>query len=131
MKNFIFVVEDDSDDLEMLRNAFSQIGWLKVMFFLSPTELLRMLTLWDKDNLPALLVIDYFMPRMNGDEFSALLAKDMLHNKIPRVAWTQSPTGEMNEKLAATGVTRVFTKPSTFSDYRLLAEEFVTLATQQ
>ena len=96
-KNVMLVVDDDSAVRNSLKFILEVEGF-QVRVYSSAEELL------DEDSLPdpSCLVVDYYMPGMNGLELVAQLrGRDVL---IPAILITPAPSENLRNRAAAAGV---------------------------
>ena len=99
-KNVMLVVDDDSAVRNSLKFILEVEGF-QVRVYSSAEELL------DEDSLPdpSCLVVDYYMPGMNGLELVAQLrGRDVL---IPAILITPAPSENLRNRAAAAGVSIV------------------------
>lgn len=127
MKDSIFVVEDDKDDMSLLHDAFEAIGWENTQFFSSPLDLMKALKSADGAGLPQLVVTDYNMPKLNGFNIVAFLKQNEEYSSIKTVVLTGSVIATEKERLLNAGVSKVFLKPSSFTEYKTIASELVSM----
>ena len=65
---YIILIDDDEDDLEMISAGLEMKG-LKVKTFDSSAKALSYLTLLSSNSkLPSLIILDYNMPKKNGQQ---------------------------------------------------------------
>lgn len=73
-RNFILLAEDDEDDQELIRIAFSKVsGEYQFKIVNNGQELLASLS--EQDNLPCLIILDLNMPVLNGIQTLMALKK--------------------------------------------------------
>ena len=99
-RNVMIVVDDDSAVRNSLKFILEVEGF-QVRIFSSAEELLN------EDSLPdaSCLVVDYYMPGMNGLELVAQLrGRDVL---IPAILITPAPSENLRNRAAAAGVSIV------------------------
>lgn len=86
MKYTILVVEDDDDDVFLLRNHIAECHVdITVVHAHYGPEAIQRLT---DGLLPNLIIADNNMPLMNGYEFVATLKQSALWRHIPILVWT-------------------------------------------
>ena len=114
MNHTVLVVEDERDIREMLGFALSRHGF-KVDAAASAEEALQQL----EGRLPALLIIDWMLPRMSGIDLARRLRNDEHTAALPIIMLTAR--GEETDKLKSfdSGVDDYVTKP--FSPKELVA----------
>ena len=72
-RSYIVLIDDDEDDLKMFSSELEKKG-IKVKTFDSPAEALSYLTpVPGNIELPSLIIMDYNMPKRNGQEVLQLL----------------------------------------------------------
>jgi CheY-like chemotaxis protein len=88
----ILCVDDDEDDLFMLRQAIESIGTdyriLEAFDGVHALELLQEMK--QEGELPCLIVLDINMPRMDGKQTLVALQQDKAFSSIPVVLFTTS-----------------------------------------
>jgi CheY-like chemotaxis protein len=91
MKPTILLVDDDPDDLQLLKEAIRDVD---ANFNLEEAKdgqnALHFLQDGADDRLPCLIVLDINMPVLDGREMLAILKKDERLKKIPVVFFTTS-----------------------------------------
>lgn len=70
----VYVIDDDDDVREVIVFALQNEN-LKVIDFDNAVEALSELKALKADALPGLIIVDYLMPDMNGDEFIEQIRK--------------------------------------------------------
>lgn len=86
----ILLVEDNQDDVELTKRAFSESGFaVRLNFATDGIEALKFLEDSEKD-YPDLILLDINMPKMNGIEFLSSLRKHDEYNYIPVIFLTTS-----------------------------------------
>jgi CheY-like chemotaxis protein len=125
---YILLIDDDEDDLEMFSSELEKKG-IKVKTFDSSTKALFFLTLMSgNDELPSLIIMDYNMPKKNGQQV-LLLIKDSVDTKdIPVVMYSTSMSAVLKEQLSNAGALDCFSKPWTRQELNTQVEIFRELA---
>jgi len=114
----ILYVDDDPDDLAMLREAISEVGTsfqIREAFDgVHALELLRQMT--QENNLPCLIVLDINMPRMDGKQTLVAIQKNKLLSTIPVVLFSTS-SSVLDKMFSQAKNVELITKPI---DYKAL-----------
>lgn len=121
------VVEDDAEDLDLVKQAFTEINYSEVFYFTDAFQLLKYLKTNDTC-LPALIVTDYKMPKIDGFNLVAFLKRNELFGNINVVMLTGIITETEKQRLLTTGVSKVYLKPHSYEKYISLATELANLA---
>lgn len=125
---FIFLVEDDLDDQELIIDAImAQRANIKVKTATNGSKALSELETIDDDALPDLIVLDYNLPELNGSQILELLAKKTRYQDIPKVVWSTSNAGLYEEKCLRLGATAYLVKPSDLKGIQRLATQMIDL----
>jgi CheY-like chemotaxis protein len=109
MSHTVFVIEDEEELREMLREALELNGYTVVTAAEGQQALERISAI---QNL-CLVILDLVMPGMNGWDFFEQLRQRAGYGSVPVVVYTSSPIA------APQGAARVLQKPMTFE--RLLS----------
>ncbi len=125
MKGKILVVEDDLEDVEMIQHAFEVNNWDNVLYFSNVFKVLEYLQTLDEAALPALLVTDYNMPKLNGFNLVAFLRRNPLYSSIKIIMIAGQLPGGEEERLLTAGVEKIYLKPSSMKEYTNIAAELV------
>lgn len=112
----ILLVEDDTDDVELLRDSFAgnnmQIDLLvfsegdKVASFLEAPHF-----------IPQLIVIDFNLPKVHGKEILKMLKKHPDFNAIPLVVFSTSAAKEDIDYSMDYGAAHFITKPTSVDGF--------------
>ncbi len=112
----ILIAEDDPDDRLMLADAFKENRHgSRIEFAGSGEEVLEFLH-GDARDLPALIMLDLNMPRLDGRTLLKILKTDPETCKIPVVVLTTSKAGTDRTGVYELGAAGFFTKPSSFTE---------------
>jgi CheY-like chemotaxis protein len=128
MKEPIFIVEDDRDDFDFMKQAFTEVGARNVSWFGNGFDLIRHLESLDPQALPSLVITDYNLPKIDGFNLASYLKRNERFQGIKLVVLTGSIHDNDKHRLLSAGVSKIFTKPSNFTDYKTIAEELKKLA---
>ncbi|MEJ7625860.1 MAG: response regulator [Ferruginibacter sp.] len=124
---YILLVDDDPDDLMLLREAIESLGENFLVFECKDgRSALNFLKQKQLDNsLPGLIVLDINMPVLDGREVLAILKSDPGLKKIPAVVFTTSSNPADINYCAQFNVA-LFTKPFNISMLEEMAKKIVS-----
>jgi CheY-like chemotaxis protein len=125
---YILLIDDDEDDLEMFSSGLEKKG-IKVKTFDSSTKALFYLTLMsDNKELPSLIIMDYNMPKKNGQQVLSMIKGNAETKNIPVVMYSTSMPDLLKEKLSNAGAQDCFSKPWNTKELNTQVEIFHGLA---
>jgi CheY-like chemotaxis protein len=126
----LLLVEDDVDDRFIMHQSFNELEWNdQVRMFPAAEDMLRYLkNLPDESYYPALIVLDFNMPGLNGAEALRFLKTDKLFSHIPVVIYSTSMKELMKESLKISGALDCYEKGMDPRDYFELARTFKKIA---
>ncbi|MDQ6609318.1 MAG: response regulator [Bacteroidota bacterium] len=124
MSHSILLVEDDADDRYLMHLAFTELAYTEqVKVFNSGEEIFRYLqNLPDASLYPALVVLDFNMPGMNGGEVLMRLKMDEALSQIPVVMYSTGMR-QLESKLKGLGASYCFEKGHQIGEVYALAEK--------
>ena len=126
----ILIVEDDEDDIFILKEGFDDLEYKNVTFYTDALSAINYLNSIDDEYLPALIVTDFNLPAVNGFQFVKFLKNHTRLSNIPVVVLSTSMS-VINKKLFFDeGVAEVIIKPSAFDEYKMVAYVLKNLADQ-
>lgn len=111
-KNLLFI-DDDEDDLELVRNAMEAISDVKSYNTLN-NPLTALIKLENKELTPDLIVLDLNMPVMSGFQFLEKIKKNPGLRAIPVVILSTTSNPLAKEKAKTLGALNFYTKPMRF-----------------
>lgn len=115
-EHVILIAEDDPDDRLMLADAFRENrNGPRIEFAGSGEEVLGYLREAAR-GLPALIMLDLNMPRLDGRSLLKILKTDPETENIPVVILTTSKAGTDRSGVFELGASGFFTKPSSFTE---------------
>ena len=123
----ILCVDDDPDDLSMLREAINEIGTdfqiHEAFDGLHALELLRQMK--EEGALPCLIVLDINMPRMDGKQTLVALQKDHAYAAIPVVLFSTS-SSILDITFSRAKQVELITKPINYEALRNAADKLLS-----
>ncbi len=130
LKPFIIVVDDDDEDRYLLNCSFTELGLDEnVKFFGDALQFIKYAELISSLNVhPALIILDYKMPYMNGKAVVNYLKSKPHTQEIPIVIFSGTLTNETKEKLNDIGVSACYEKGQTAQDLVDALREILKLA---
>lgn len=125
-KHIILYAEDDKDDLELVRDAFSRYnGQIELLHGHDGREALQLLQkLMSQNQTPCLIILDINMPGMDGRQTLIQLKQSEKTRNIPVVMFTTS-SSKMDKDFAIKWGADFITKPLRFSEVVNLADDFI------
>lgn len=124
----ILLAEDDIDDQELLADTFSEIDpAIQLLIFSSGRTILKHLEHLGDAALPALIILDYNIPEMNGAEILKQLEAPR-YKGIVKLVWSTSDSPLYRDTCLALGASAYFVKPSSMSGIQQLARNMLQMA---
>ena len=125
-KHIILYAEDDKDDLDLVKDAFSQYnGQIELFHGSDGREVLQILhNLINKNMEPCLIILDVNMPGMDGRQTLIQLKQSEKTRNIPVVMFTTS-NSRLDKDFAVKWGADFITKPLKFGEVVSLADDFV------
>lgn len=119
----ILIIDDDTDDVEILADAFSRSGVDSVHYVHTAMQAFMYLeSVKEPQHLPKLIVTDHYLPGITGPEFLKDL-KDMERYKhIPVVVLSTIKTDAQIERYRQMGAEDYLRKPVTYEEYLEVAK---------
>lgn len=125
---YILLIDDDEDDLEMFSSGLEKKG-IKVKTFDSSTKALFYLMLMsDNKELPSLIIMDYNMPKKNGQQALLSIKENADTKHIPVVMYSTSMPDPLRKQLSNAGAVGCFSKPWNTKELNTQVEIFHGLA---
>jgi CheY-like chemotaxis protein len=113
----ILLGEDDLDDQELLKELFSSMDTSFALLFMhNGKRLVDYLSSVEDDRLPCLIVLDYNMPELNGEQILRELQKSPRYAHIPKIIWSTSQSDTYRKRCLEAGADDYVIKPSKVSD---------------
>lgn len=109
----LFMAEDDLEDQQIFREAIANIGGnLKVTMFLNGIDLME--ALHTSSDSPNVIILDLFMPKLNGEETLAKIRSIEAFDDIPVVIFSNEYNIDRISNLFENGANRYLHKPNSF-----------------
>ncbi|WP_295128187.1 response regulator [uncultured Chitinophaga sp.] len=123
----ILLAEDDSDDHELLRNAFTEIdpSW-QIVCITNGKKFVNYLEQISDGELPALLILDYNIPELTGVEVVEALNHHGRYLGIPKIIWSTSSSPIYKAKSIELGVADYVIKPSDLASFKDIAHHMLS-----
>jgi len=113
----ILLGEDDADDEELLKELFASVdGAFSLVFVNNGRKLVEYLYKAPDDGLPCLLVLDYNMPELNGEEILKELKWNSRFAHIPKIIWTTSQSDTYKRRCLDAGADDYIVKPASVNE---------------
>lgn len=125
----ILFVDDDTEDVQIIREGLDQLGFSQFDFCTDGIAALQHLTTIANKVLPNLVVCDLQLPLFDGLELARALKADSRYKGIPVVIYSGSLTPAIRLKLQEAGVTEMFEKPATVKELKPVLNKLIELAT--
>ena len=112
----ILLVEDDEDLSEVLADLLTECGYRVA----TASHGLAALNYLAANQLPSLILLDWMMPVMDGEEFCRQKAGNPAIAEVP--VFLLSARGDPPATMVALGIQRVFRKPLLFEQLKMAIE---------
>lgn len=124
----IIVVDNDMADHELIRIAFERINAVDdVLFLTSGEELIEHLDTSEQDQQPSLIVLDYNMPGLNGDETLRRIKENPFTKDTHIIIYSTSVSSQMKKDMEGSGVLLLMEKGHNVSKLEEQARYFIEL----
>ena len=125
---YIILIDDDEDDLEMISAGLEMKG-LNVKTFDSSAKALSYLTLLSSNSkLPSLIILDYNMPKNNGQQVLHAVKDNRVTKNIAVIMYSTGMSAILKLQLVTAGALDCYDKPWTLHDLDCQLEKFQQLA---
>ncbi|SKC43538.1 response regulator [Ohtaekwangia koreensis] len=125
MHLLILIVDDDQDDIEILRDGVREVETNAQCIYAHNGEDALHLLHSIVHGMPDVIFLDLNMPRMDGKKFLEAIKKDEKLSHIPVVIYTTSKLEKDKEETKALGAAHFISKPTTISELnKALAKAF-------
>jgi len=115
-KHHILIVDDDTDDREIIRDAFeAALPEQEYVFIENGDKLLEYLTESSEENIPSLIMLDLNMPGKDGRETLKEIKSHHRLQQIPTIVFTTSSSIRDKQIVYNLGANCFITKPDTFN----------------
>ena len=118
----ILIIDDDTDDVEILSDAFSKSGVESVHYVHSAMEAFIYLEQLEAGEMPKLVVTDMYLPGITGAEFLVDLKTMKPYKDIHVVVLSTIKSGVEIERYKQMGAVDYLQKPSSYEEYLQVAE---------
>jgi len=124
-KTKILFADDDIEDQFIIQDAFREIGFAdKISFVENGEEVLKYLDNLDPQFLPALIVLDLNMPKMNGTETLRALKESEVYKNINTIIFSTSVNEKEKSECMELGAISYITKPIKYNESIETARQF-------
>ncbi len=129
-ENRILLADDDQEDRLIISDSFKEIGHPEcVVFVENGEEVMHYLgKLTDQTLLPALIVLDLNMPKMNGTETLRALKKHDAYRDIQVIIFSTSVNEKEKKECMELGALDYITKPVKYQESIDIATQFFEYA---
>jgi len=125
-KNVVLYADDDQDDLDLVREAFSRFSHnVELVTVTDGFQVLSFLkNLSALDQTPCLIILDINMPRLNGKETLMQLREMDRYKDVPTILFTTS-TQPKDQAFAQQYKAGFLTKPIDVTQLDFIADQFI------
>jgi CheY-like chemotaxis protein len=122
----ILLIEDDSDDIELLKDAFVQNGITCNIDVVTEGD--KAIPWLEAHTLPDVIVMDFNLPKLHGREILLQVKRSPNFNEIPLMVLTTSASADDMRYAFSMGADKFITKPNTMQGFATTVEAIVSLA---
>ena len=127
-KHNILIVDDDADDREIIKDAFTNASDVHDYIFLeNGDKLLDYLEHNAGNGLPSLILMDLNMPGKDGRDILKEIKADQRFLSIPVIVFTTSSSDKDKTTSYHLGANCFLTKPDTFQKLVVIAKSISSL----
>ena len=115
--HYILVAEDDEDDQRLFIKHFTEAApGASVKFFKDGNEVLSFLEKCPVYQLPKVLLLDYRMPILNGNQVLKTITSNPRYNAIRKFVWSTSDNPDHIHECTTHGAEHYFKKPNSVAE---------------
>ena len=114
----ILIGEDDIDDQEILTEIFREFNKSFELHFINSGRKLISYLMEAAHDAPCLILLDYNMPELNGEEILKRINADKRFENIPKIVWSTSNAANYKERCINAGAMEYLVKPSTIQSLK-------------
>lgn len=124
--NPIYIVDDDNDEEQMIRESFEELGFKNELRFFNSAEGL-LSELRNKPVIPFLIISDVNLPKMDGFELREriLREKAVSHKSVPFIFWSTKVSEAQIKRAYDLSVHGFFLKGTSYKDLKDKLQEIV------
>jgi CheY-like chemotaxis protein len=128
LQPYILLIDDDEDDIEILSSSLELEGF-KIKAFNAGDDAIEYLKLiTNTEELPSLIILDYNMPRINGEQVLILLKGDNAIKHIPVALYSTGLSKVCMKALLDLGAFSCLIKPNNVSEFTFQVLVFKEIA---
>ncbi|HUQ67499.1 MAG TPA: response regulator [Flavitalea sp.] len=130
MAKKILLVDDDFEDREIIKDALGDLGYHSVIHFEENGEnaLSFLESAFNAGTLPAMVILDLNMPRMNGTQTLRHLKSDERFRDIPVIIYSTSLNNIERDECLSLGAHSYVIKPVSYRDTVATAKKFYDMS---
>ena len=126
----ILLAEDDEEDQFLLKEALEQVDKnVRVEVVASGEKALKYLEKLPSSHLPCLIVLDYNMPGLTGQQVLQEICKSSRYKGIPKIIWSTSDDKRYISDCLSIGATTYMVKPDNVSEIKNQAKRMIQYCT--
>jgi DNA-binding response OmpR family regulator len=114
---YIVLIDDDEDDVELLTSSLELQGINVKSFNAGDAAINYLKVITGTQKQPSLIILDYNMPRVNGEQVLILLKGDDTIKHIPVAIYTTSLSTITMNALLDLGAHSCFIKPNNYKEF--------------
>jgi CheY-like chemotaxis protein len=125
MSSYFLYVEDDTDDIALFRDAmYTETKRDNTVYVNNGFELLNYLQQVKTDeSYPCLIILDFYLPKVNGMDTLILLKTDDLYRLIPVIVFSSRISQVDKDKCTSLGAD-IVVKPSGYTNWEEIMTQF-------
>lgn len=126
-KSLVLYADDDSDDLELVKESFTRhVSNLELMTVSDGIQILSYLkSLSEHDPAPCLIILDINMPKMDGKQALKEIRKMARFENTPAILFTTS-SQPVDKDFAKKYNAGFITKPIEYNQIEIIIRKFIT-----
>lgn len=109
---YILIIDDDDDDRELLSTELRRSGIMIKDFASGEKAFFDLTQTASKTEMPSLIILDYNMPRFNGQELLSVIKRHRYTSQIPVILYSTTISPMLRIVLMEMGAFDCFIKPA-------------------